>query len=150
MVGIERYVAIVPYQTGIDTSKLVIMNAILNLSFLFWWVGWAAFFTLLRLVIQYMEKPITNKQKSLIFFKCLAKVLGNSAGSDTCLRSGESLIMIIIGVFATISCILYTGEIFKQSLVQESVQKINTIAELMESNLTIYECSDGSNVMMHR
>lgn len=64
-------------------------------------------------------------------------------GSEAGLRSAESIVIVDIGVFATITAILFTGALFEDSIMAKAPKQITSIDELMASNLTIVECFEG-------
>lgn len=141
----RRYVVIVPYQTRNQDGSIAVISSLLNTAVLIFWFIGAAFFTVLRIGMRELadvpSSRITPRSKTSIYFGCLARVLGNSAGNDYCLSKCESFLMFVIGVFATLASMLFTGALFEQLVGTEPPKQFESLAELNASNLTIVLCS---------
>lgn len=141
---IRRYVVIVPYNTKRLDFREVLNNALVNTAILLFWFGGAALFTVIRIGMSLaatgndyrMILEVLNN-KMTIYFNYLARVVGNSAGNERYYRKGESFLMFVIGVFATLTSMLFTGALFEQLIAIELPTQINTIDEMLATNMTI-------------
>lgn len=130
------------------------MNSLLNAAvLLFWWLG-ALLFTALRLAMRHLKPPkdaVRRPSWVRLFFSCLARVLGNSDGEDDarCVWKSETFVMFVIGMFALLTSMLFTGALFEKPLASEPLRQIDTLAEIMETKLPIIGIFGDCNVI-HR
>lgn len=147
----RRYVAIVPYRTMVLDRSLEIINSLVNAAVLLVWLIGAAFFTAIRTAMRLavpdrrqMEPP--SLSMTSLYFRYLARVLGNSMGCERCKKKSESFLTFVIGVFATITSMMFTGALFEQMVAIEPPRQIDTMAELAASNMAIVLCYGDTNV----
>lgn len=150
MYELRSFVAIVPYRTIAADGSMVVINALLNAAVLLVWFCGAAIFTAIRMG---MRLALTGGRRSggsagmaTLYFRCLARVLGNSVGADECSWRSESLVMFVMGVFAVTTSMVLTGILFDQMVAAEAPRQIDTMAELAASNLSIVLCSGDTNL----
>lgn len=149
MYEVRRFVAIVPYQNRIQNGIDVLISSLVNAAVVLFWLFGAAIFTMLRVGLGCVDLPYDNGRllgggpitKTTIYFNYLAGVLGNSAGIDRQARKCDSLLWFVIGVFATLSSMLFTSALFELLISHEPIQQIDTIEDLIASNLTIMMCA---------
>lgn len=141
---LRRYLAIVPYQTATDSAS--VLATLANAAVLLFWLGVAALFAALRLAIHRRRRP----QTADTFFACLAAVLGNSMRGnavvvvvvvvDGASAATDAWLSFVMGVFATLASMLFTGALFEQLIGSEAPPQMDTMAELIDSALPIHEC----------
>lgn len=161
IIGIRRYVAIVPYRTALPSTgpTTLVLNALVNAAVLLFWFCGAALFTVVRVAMRRCcvlapttstPRRSTNQQKTKvlrIFLGTLARVLGNNAGRDTHpQRPSESWLICVVGAFATLTAMLFTGDLFEQLIKADPVRQIDTLAELRRSNLSVRVCREDTNL----
>lgn len=139
----RRFVAIVPYRTNSHRS-IEILNAFVNTAALLLWIIAAAVFTMVKVGMQFyvsaeQHRPMRTEKVS-VFFGCLAGVLGNSAGTEKCSWKSQSFLVFVIGVSALLTSTLFTGVLVEQLLQNEPQKQIETLAELLESNISLIVC----------
>lgn len=141
MFGVWRYVAIVPYRPRpTDFGAREIVGSLMNAAVLLFWLGGAAFFAALRMGIQFRLDRKNHRTMATIFFGSFARTLGNSAGADRGVGRSESFVMFVIGVFATLTSMVFTGGLFEQFIGQEAPRQINSMEELIASRMGIIDC----------
>lgn len=157
MFEVRRYVAIVPYLTRASADgHLVLINALLNASVLMLWFGGAILFTVLRGFMMRIASPegdssITPDSNVMtVYFRFLAGVLGNSTGASKLLQRADSFLMFVVGVFATITSLLFTGAVFEQLIVIDPPKQINTLDDLIASNISVVICHRDLNLFEDR
>lgn len=146
---VRRFVAVVPFRSGVLDGSAVLMNALVNAAVLLFWFGGAAVFTILRIGMRFAN--LSNDggdrlkeefhKKTTIYFDCLARVLGNSSGCEQHFLKTESFLLYVIGIFATLTSMLFTSALFEQMIAIEPPKQIDTMAELIASNTKIIVCS---------
>lgn len=143
---IRRYIVIVPYQAQVIDGFATLSRFLVNAAVLVFWLFGAALFTTIRLGVQCMS-PIERRKESptTIYFSSLAGVLGNSMGGKESKWKGEYLLMFIIGVFATITSMMFTGALFEQLLFVEQLDQIDSLQGVVQSNLTLLVCLGDTN-----
>lgn len=157
MLETRRYVALVPYrQVAIGSTPL--WSAARNAAVLLFWLGGATLFAGVRIGIRAAMSARKNSEGAGrsaatydddVFFRCLAAVLGNNAGERRRLVwHGESLVAFVMGVFAQLTVMLFTGALFERSIGSDGPRQIDTMAELVASDMLVRMCwGDGSEFL---
>lgn len=145
MFGVWRFVAIVPYQTRNENGSWELTSSLVNAAVLLFWMGSAAFFTVLRIGIHVKLGRSKSISIAKIFFSSFARALGNDAGGENIVGKSELFLVFVIGVFATLSSMLFTGALFEQLIAIEPPRQINSMAELKVSKLEIIDCWGNHN-----
>lgn len=136
--------AIVPYRTGSRHSNDI--SSLVNVLLLGIWMFSAALFSMLRWcsrsVLAVEDRVLRYQQPTnlTMFFRSLAGVLGNSMGEQRRSSGADTFLVFVIGVFAMLTGMLFTGFIFEQMIENGSVPQMNTMSELLASKLRIREC----------
>lgn len=150
MFEIRRYVVIVPFQSRALSQSDVLTNSLVNVAVLLVWFAGAGLFTVLRVGMRFavpaksVDQNIAerfNNSKTTLFFHYLAGVLGNSAGRVNSIWKGELFLMFVIGIFATLTSMLFTSALFEQLIGLDPPKQMNSLAELIASNLSIMICA---------
>lgn len=136
--------AIVPYRTGSRHSNDI--SSLVNVLLLGIWMFSAALFSMLRWcsrsVLAVEDRVLRYQQPTnlTMFFRSLAGVLGNSMGEQRRSSGADTFLVFVIGVFAMLTGMLFTGFIFEQMIENGPVPQMNTMSELLASKIRIREC----------
>lgn len=145
MYEVRRYVAIVPYRQADITWLSAAANTVFKVAVFAFWLGTAAMFASIRRNMQRISIVIPNQRtaecsRTTLFFRCLARIFANSMNENRCQSHGETFVLFVISSFATFSSIMFIGALFGQHFFIDTNLQIDTIAEMLESNLPIVEC----------
>lgn len=57
----------------------------------------------------------------------------------------EKYLIFVMGIFALLTSTIFTGSLFDQMFVEEKPRQLDTMAELLKSDLMIQECAFDVN-----
>lgn len=144
--------AIVPNRSVGQDTVLQFHQALVNAAVLVIWCGGAAMFTVVHVAMQATFAPRAAERRRrrpnassdtdvlMTFFRCLARVLSNSAGPDRCYSHAESLLTFVTTLFAMLTAIVLSSVLFVQIVAEEPPRQMDTIAELEQSNMVVRDC----------
>lgn len=132
----ERLILIVPN----NQLKLKMINNVSQLFIVFVWCIAAVVFTFLRKIFQLI---LESTQMNILenYFINLGVLIGTT--STTPSNTSERILLLFMAIFSMLSSLLFSGFLFQQLAISDSVANINSIEELEKSNLHLFVYEDN-------